>query len=397
MRVFTCTPVRFGGDADFMARDSGLFSSGLCAIGVESRPIIAGPPMEGDDPRVLRADVKDMEKASWWKAMNLDGLVFYSWAWPRFNGIAQAIRDAGIPLLVSMDTSGLLSPLANPGEWLRAVTGVYMHKQPGLAGKAREAIKALAEWIGSPQSRGRLAHYEAATVVAAVTPHGALWIPNEPRRLGRPELAEKFIYLPHPQSPGFTYDGTQKEKIVISVGRWRREDWGQKNPRVLLNTCQLFLSSRPDWRAMIIGSGAPQLPEMLGLDAGIFGGRIKFIDRVKPEVLPDHYRQASIGLWSSRWEGQQGAAAQALCCGCSVVAISSAPNNCFRHYISRESGRLATRNEPRALADELILEADAWERGERNPERISNAWTGEFHAPEVARRALKALGLDEKV
>jgi glycosyltransferase involved in cell wall biosynthesis len=383
----------FDGDTAFMARDSGLLSIGLCALGVESRPIIAGPPLKGDDPRVLRADVKDMEKASWWKSLNLDGLVFYSWAWPRFNKIAQAIRDAGIPLLVSMDTSGLISPLTNPSEWLRAVTGVYTHKHPGLAGKAREAIKALFEWIANPQAQGRLAHYEAATVVAAVTPYAALWIPNETRLLGRPELAEKFIYLPHPQPPVFTCDGTPKEKIVVSVGRWRCEDWGQKNPRVLLNACRLFLESRLDWRAVIIGSGAPELLGLLDMDAGEFDGRIEFIDRVKPEDLPEHYRRASIGLWTSRWEGQQGAAAQALCCGCSVVAVSTAPTNCFRHYVSRESGRLATRNDARALADELILEADAWEHGERDPARISQIWSREFHAPEVARRALAALGL----
>jgi glycosyltransferase involved in cell wall biosynthesis len=393
MKVFTCTPLPFGGDAAFMARDSGLLSAGLCALGVESRPIIAGPPMEGDDPRVLRADVRDMETASWWKTMSLDGLVFYSWAWPRFNGIARAIREAGIPLLVNMDTSGLLSPLANSREWLRAVAGVYMLKQPGLAGKARETIKAVIEWGGSPQARGRLAHYEAASVVAAVTPHAALWIPNEARQLGRLDLSQKFVYLPHPQLPVFTYDGHPKEKRLISVGRWRREDWAQKNPRLLLDACRLFLSSRPDWHVVIIGSGAPQLLKMLGMDPRGFGGRIEFIDQVKPDVLPDHYRRASIGLWSSRWEGQQGAAAQALCCGCSVVSVSSAPNNCFRHYVSRESGRLATRNNPRALADELILEADAWERGERDPERISRIWTREFHAPEVARRALAALGL----
>jgi hypothetical protein len=73
------------------------------------------------------------------------------------------------------------------------------------------------------------------------------------------------------------------------------------------------------------------------------------------------------------------------------VSTSSAQNSCFRHYVTRESGRLAPRNAPDALSDELVLEADAWEGGERDAERISRIWRAEFHAPEVARRALEAL------
>jgi hypothetical protein len=76
------------------------------------------------------------------------------------------------------------------------------------------------------------------------------------------------------------------------------------------------------------------------------------------------------------------------------VSPSSAQNSCFRHYVSRESGRLATRNTPDALSTELVLEADAWESGQRDPERISRIWCKEFHAPEVAMRAIQYLGLD---
>jgi len=46
-----------------------------------------------------------------------------------------------------------------------------------------------------------------------------------------------------------------------------------------------------------------------------------------------------------------------------------------------------------ALAEELVLEADAWERGERNASAISVSWTREFHAKNVARRALEYLDL----
>lgn len=395
MRVFTCTPVRFPGDAAFMARDSGLFSIGLSAIGVESRPVLLGPPMDSDDPRVLRADFCDLESPAWWRTLGLDGLIFYSWAAPRYNGIARAIKDAGIPLLVNMDTSGLISPLSSPLDWWREMPMQIMHESRSPAHTLLIIGKALAEWICNRVAKRRIAHYEAATIVAAVTPHAALWIPNEAIRLGRPDLCPKFIYLPHPQLTAFSYNGEPKENLVISVGRWRKEDWPQKNPKAMMHAYRHFLKLKKQWHALVIGGGAPDLPRLLGIDTDDFEGRLEFIDHIAAARLPEIYRKARIGFWSSRWEGQQGTGAQALCCGCSVVSVSSAQNSCFRHYVTRESGRLATHNEPGALADELILEAESWERGERDPARISKIWTSEFHAPEVARRALAALGLEE--
>jgi glycosyltransferase involved in cell wall biosynthesis len=391
MKVYTCTPVRFRGDYTFFARESGLFSVGLNEIGVESRPVMPGPAMEDDDPRLVRTEYRNLETESWWRSLELDGLILYSWAAPRYNAIAEAVRAAGIPLLVNMDTCGLVSPLASPGDWWREAHVCYLKAQPGIAGRLGDIAKATIEVLFHPVAKRRLRHYEAATAVASVTPHGARWIPNEAIRLGRPELADKFLYLPHPQLPIFTYDGTPKQKLILTVGRWHRPDWPQKNPRVLLETYRRFLCAKPDWRGMIVGGGAPDLPRLLRMDFPEIANRLEFVDYVKPEALPDLYRRARIGFWSSRWEGQQGTGAQALCCGCTVVSTSSAQNSCFRHYVTRESGRLAPRNAPDALSDELVLEADAWEGGERDAERISRIWRAEFHAPEVARRALEAL------
>jgi glycosyltransferase involved in cell wall biosynthesis len=391
MKVYTCTPIRFKGDYTFFARESGLFSEGLTGLGVESRPIMPGPAMDDDDPRLIRTEYKNLESTDWWRSMKLDGLIFYSWAAPRYNAIAEAVKAAGIPLLVNMDTCGLVSPLASPGDWWREAHVRYLREPQSAAGKLKEIAKELLELLFHPVAKRRLKHYEAATVIAAVTPHGAKWIPNEATALGRPDLASRFRYLPHPQLPIFHYDGTPKERLVLTVGRWHKSDWPQKHPGLLLDAYHRFLTARPDWKGLVIGGGAPDLCKLLNQDPDRFGGRLSFIDYVKPEQLPELYRRARIGFWTSRWEGQQGTGAQALCCGCSVVSASSAQNSCFRHYVTRESGRLASRNKADSLADELVLEANSWEAGERDPERISRIWCEEFHAPNVATRALNAL------
>jgi glycosyltransferase involved in cell wall biosynthesis len=393
MRVYTCTPVPFKGDYTFFSRDSGLMSVGLAKLGIESRAIMPTPAQDDDDPRLIRTEPQNLESPEWWISLGLDGLIFYSWAAPRYNRIAKAIRAANIPLLVYMDTSGLVSRIASPDNWRRESHVSLLHEGENLRAKAGNIVKAFLEASWNVTSNRRMEHYEAADKIAAVTPHGAMWIPNEALRLGRPELAEKFIYLPHPQLDAYNYDGRNKEPLVVTVGRWHRQDWAQKNPKVLLQSYYRFLESRPSWKGLIVGSGAPELAQLLHMERPDLKDRLEFIDYVRPEELPAIYQRARIGFWSSRWEGQQGTGAQALCCGCSVVSSSSALNSCFRHYVSRESGRLAHRNTPTALAEELLLEADAWDRGERDPERISRIWSDEFHAVQVAGRALDALEL----
>jgi glycosyltransferase involved in cell wall biosynthesis len=391
MKVYTCTPVRFKGDYTFFARESGLFSVGLNEIGVESRPIMPGPPIGDDDPRLIRTEYANLESADWWRSMKLDGLILYSWAAPRYNAIAEAASAAGIKLLVNMDTCGLVSPLASPGDWWREAHVRYLREQPGFVERLVDMSKALVEVLFHPVAKRRIRHYDAATVVAAVTPYGARWIPNEAIALGRRDLTARFKYLPHPQLPIFHYDGTPKERLVLTVGRWHKPDWPQKYPELLLDAYHRFLTARPDWKGLIVGGGAPDLCKLLHQDPSRFEGRLSFIDYVKPDQLPELYRRARIGFWTSRWEGQQGTGAQALCCGCSVVSASSAQNSCFRHYVTRESGRLASKNKTDVLADELALEADSWESEERDPTRISQVWCQEFHMQNVARRALDFL------
>ena len=152
-----------------------------------------------------------------------------------------------------------------------------------------------------------------------------------------------------------------------------------------------FLQASPDWRGMIVGKGAQHLPHKLNLKLDQIDGRLQFRDYVPPAELKTIYASAKLGFWRSRSEGQQGTAAQALCCGCSVVSNSLARMNCFRHYISRESGRLAESNTPTALAEALQLEANAWTAGQRDPNRISKIWTSEFHAEWVAREVVRLL------
>lgn len=390
LRVFTCTPVEFIGDESFFSRDSGMFSRGLRSIGVESIAIMPGSHRAEDNPGLLRTNYENLSDASWWKCHELDAVILYSWASPRYTPIAEAIKKAGIRLMVCMDTCGVISPQANPQGWFTDLPKRILLERKCGRGKVRDLAKYLIESVASPVARRRIHHYRCADIVTVPTPKGAQWVHREALCLGDVNLASKIHYLPHPQSMRFRYDGTAKERLVITMARWQPEDWAQKNPRVLLDAYREFLALSPQWKGMIVGSGATSLLERLAIPS-IAG--LEFLERVDPTEVPALFNRASIGFWSSRWEGQQGTGAQALCCGCSVVSHSSPMMSCFGHYVSRESGNLAVQNTSKHLAEALALEAQAWDLGSRHPNAIATAWTGEFHAELVAKRALDYLGL----
>ncbi|RYD37624.1 MAG: hypothetical protein EOP87_03200, partial [Verrucomicrobiaceae bacterium] len=117
-RWFTCTPVAFGGGADFFARDSGLTCRGLQAAGCDSRAVMPGPRQADDDADLIRTEYENLESAGWWKSQQLEGVVLYAWGSPRYRKVAKAIHDAGIFLVLNQDNGGLISPLAGFSGWV---------------------------------------------------------------------------------------------------------------------------------------------------------------------------------------------------------------------------------------------------------------------------------------
>jgi glycosyltransferase involved in cell wall biosynthesis len=392
VRVYTCTPVCFQGDYWFFTRESGLFSRGLKDLGIESISVMPGPAKPDDEDCLLRVPYEQLESQDFWGSLGLDGLILYNWAAPRYLKIARAVSTAGIPLLVNVDSCGLVSRPANPRLW-RQYLLPYLFRKTNSPFEAARLVSQILDNCGIYRvARKRLATYEAATVACGVSPMATEWLQREALHFGKSHLVQKIRYLPHPQLPDFAYRGAPKEKLVLSVARWEKEDWIQKNPALLIKALDAFLAKFPDWRACIIGRGAEKLLSSLKI-ATVATDRLQFIDFLQPEDLIPYYNRASIACWSSRSEGQIGTGAQALCCGCSVVAGNAGTLSCFHHYVSRESGRLAIDMTADALAEALMLEADAWSQGQRDPTRISDIWSNEFHSNKVAARGLEMLGL----
>lgn len=134
MKWYTCTPVSFKGDHTFFSRDSGAFCKAFQRIGgVESRAIMPTPAQEGDDPDLIRTEYANLKDAAWWKSLGIDGVILYAWGVGKYLPIARAIHDAGIFLVVYMDSSGLFFPWQY---WLPIAKNMYT-KDVFIHGKSK--------------------------------------------------------------------------------------------------------------------------------------------------------------------------------------------------------------------------------------------------------------------
>jgi hypothetical protein len=226
MRIFTCTPVPFGGGPDFFARDSGLLCRGFRAIGVESLAVMPGERRAEDEEDLIRTDFSNLESAKWWREHGLDAVVLYAWGSPRFRRVARAIHDAGIILILNQDNGGLVSPLAGFSGWLR--------EQWNLSGGGTDFITRSAKGfchgllVTDPL---RAAHLRCGDIIACVSPQAALHYRGLCRTYGGRDFAERVRVLPHAVETRFMFSGATKKRQVACVGRW--SDRVQKRPHLL--------------------------------------------------------------------------------------------------------------------------------------------------------------------
>lgn len=377
MRIFTCTPVSFGGGPDFFARDSGLLCKGFQSIGVESFAVMPGEPQAGDREDLIRTDFSNLESAEWWRGHHLDGVVLYAWGSPQFRRVAKAIREAGVFLVLNQDNGGLVSPLAGFRGWWK--------DQRNLSGGGLEFWKCVAKGL----SHGllvtdplRAAHLKYGDIIACVSPRAA----EHYRRLcgiyGGRELVERIRVLPHAVEPIFRYSGGLKMRQVACVGRW--DDRVQKRPRLLMEVVGRLVTLDDSVNVVIAGNPVDELWDWHGGLPLEQKNRVQMKGRVGRDELVEILGASQVFYSPSAFESFGIAAAEALCCGCSVVAADSVSMAAFEWFVSGKSGTLAEADTPEAHVAALLAELECWQRGGRAPDTISDIWCERFHADKVA-------------
>lgn len=380
-RWFTCTPVSFRADHTFYFRDSGLFSKAFEEAGCESQSIMPLPHHKGDWPEVLRPEYKNLEDPDWWKSLNLDGVLFYSWGAPKYEKIAKAIHESGTKCLIYLDTSKGFYPFYN---WLNSTKQMWKLADNPFGFMGRFAKMNLLSPIFVEIKRKR--HLSYADLVFCPMPDLFNTFKKQSWFYGD-LLKKKVELLCCPIASHFKYEGEEKEESVIAVGRW--DDIKVKRPDFLRKGLSLLLSKNRRVKCYIIGTGFKEMNEWKAKLPPQDAVRVVIIENVRNFELADLYKKTLICLCSSVREGTHNVSAEALCCGCSIVAPDNPGLMVHKWYASEESGRIAKDDTPEAFAEAIEEEINNWNQGKRDPYKISGIWTKRVHAVESVKRILK--------
>lgn len=369
-RIYTCTPIAFHANDFFFIRDSGLISQTLLRLGVESKAIMPLPWYD-DDRRedTIRVEYAQLESEAWWRSLHLDGLVLYSWAAPRYRRIARAIHRAGIRLVIHLDSSGQFHiPFPPHTSWWK------------------KAYTQAKEWV---QDYFRARHMRYADVLTMGEPVSE-YLRHRP--FYGPNIADKCHPMPCPISSSFHYQETEKLTQILCIGRW--DDVYQKRPEMLMQTLDLYYRKGGTASTLIYGTLTETLQQWHRQHEN--RNLIHLKGSVPNHTLKQAYLQSKVLLCTSLFESSHIVSAEALCCGCSIVAPNRPKDlRCVLWYTTRQSGTVAQADTPAALAEALEDELQQWEKGQRDPASIASAWSPHFHADHIMKQIF-GIGKDQR-
>lgn len=162
--------------------------------------------------------------------------------------------------------------------------------------------------------------------------------------------AEKLAYLPNPlraQPTPLPTDATERAPVFLNVGRLHE----QKAQDVLIRAFANIQEKCPDWRLVILGEGsARDALEALAAELGV-AHKIDLPGRVS-DPFP-HYRQASIFVLPSRWEGFPNTLMEAMSCGLPAIVSDATPGP-LEVVRDHETGRVVPLDNVEALAEAML-------------------------------------------
>jgi len=392
MKIFTATPMPFfkSGEPEdrFFSRDTGLLCRQFKKEGHESQVVLLDGPEMQTHADIIRCSLADMESPGWWQQHHPDAVVLYAWMLPRYLGIAQAVRQSGIKLISRCDSTGLYDPRIDLFEYIRQEFygyGSSVLTKNNLQRSLRAVVKPAYRLMNQSYQKGVIAFADCCDELLIESTLAKERMQRFFRIYNRPDLAEKVRYVPHPIDVPAGTGGCEKEKLIAAVGRW--DDYIKNGP-LLIRVLIRVLKQHPDYRAVVIGDGSGPLrrkAEQSGLS-----DRIYFAGRIPHEEVQGWMHKAQVLLVTSRYESFNMAAAEALCCGESIVGSGHLPS--MRDFTRRESGTLATSYTAASFLTATDHELNQWEAGCRTAQKIAETGQKQYSAGPIAQEAGRNCG-----
>ncbi len=388
MKILLYTDLTIREGELFWHRDLGLLTQAFRELSHEAC-LVVHPTLESaskiknqkskikNDP-VIWASPSDVCNPSWWQSQKPDLIILGLWTRPKYDLIRRAALSATPRVIERADSDGMRTASCGLRIYANRRYDFFRDRTlawPQPASILISCLYSATSVLACPWMEKRIAR------TLRLIPHLAVETPGAAeswRALAcRLQAATRVHHIPHPvQTELFRYhESGLKQKKVISVGRWQAY---QKNLPFLLSTLRVFLERHPDWSAMVVGSG---------LKGASPQPRIDFIQNLASPELAEQMKLSKIFLFASRYESFLLSGAEALIAGCSVVGpetlvatqqlveIQGCAPTSFRNPLER-----------------LEAERQAWEKGNRDPSKISKRARAEFSSHAVAQRFISLAG-----
>ena len=397
-RILALLPIPYSDRGGFWFRDAGLVVATLREMGHDAWLVaLPGPDSAETKQPVIQASLAELVQPEWWRAQKPDAVISLMWGASRYASVRRSALTVTKRFIEKLDTDGIRSPRIWLREYFLATrtqfsdTGRYRWFPP--LGWLRALAQTVVLYCFPRVLDRRVALCLAELpVVNAESPVAAerierligWWSPTLPRITAIPHpVDERDLVAPA---------SVERRQRVVAVGRW---DAHQKNFPLLLRTLSAFLKDHPDWDAVIVGGLLDRMERIRGLLAVEVRERVKFTGPIPHTELAGHLYSSRILLVTSKHESFHIAAAEALCCGCSVVGPGAIASMVY--FTGSDSGTLAIRRDMVSLCEALGAEVRAWKEGHRDPERIAAVWRPRVGAKAVVEQMLEVLGDDRSV
>lgn len=324
-------------------------------MGSESKCIMPLPHYEDDqNEHLIRTEYKNLKSVAWWKSLGIDALILYSWGAPKYLPIARAVHKAGIRLMIHLD----MSP--NLHNWRNGTIRGYLNDF--RINIMRRWHLSYADYISGSQ-----------VLIKALA---------DSKFYGK-KITSKCIDFPSPVAPHFTFSTLPKSYKVTCIGRWSDKKEDQvKRPEFCIRTAQELVKLNSSVIVEIYGRTGSTI-ERIYESTEIGKERIHLKGFANNKDLRAIYQSSMVNYCSSRSEGTHIASCEALCCGCSIASPPRKQLSTLHWYTSKNSGTISEKDTPESLAAAIQQELEEWQKGNRNPQIIAEAWQPYFHVDKV--------------
>jgi len=323
---------------------------------------------------LVMAERNQLSEVDFWRRIDAEAVICYTWVDPRYNPILRAICKSGKSVLVKADTDGRLGYPVVPRQYL-------------LKHRHTAATFALKLWYRFYRLRGKIEQLEEVSGVMVESPSAYLNIQKFLEYWGRSDLVSKFHMVPNCVADDITTaELAEKQNILSSVARWNDP---AKNTSMMLSCSKKFLEDNPDWRLRLIGPADDVVRQRVSDWKSGLRDRVEITGLVPHERMAKLLGESRIFFMPSNWEGSPIAAAEAVCMGCTIVAT---PLEAFDFLISGGlSGTLSKDFEFESIMRALASDASKHKQGIYDPMGIAAQWRSKLSTREVASQIHKLI------